>query len=237
MIPFEQLPVGSLQTSTTISPLAYDNGLPVTIKIDSISFIKGLLTEPNDTTWDGAISDIYVGQFPIRVRSSRADVLALITTAAAAAAPFVGYVLIHDVASGNGGTFTLGAWRTRDLNTIVSDTSSLAALSSNQITLQPGVFTCTAQTPAYNVGGHICRLQDVDNATTLGTGHSAFASTTDNGFNSSILFAKFTLTTATVLELQHQAVGTQATNGFGIDTNIQSTEIYSSIEFYKIAEA
>ena len=199
MIPFEQLPVGSLQTSTTIAPLAYDTGLAVTIKIDAITFIKGLFTIPNDKTWSGDRCDIFIGTLPIRVRLSRSGVLDLITTAAAAAAPFIGYVLIQDVTASDGGTFTSGAWRTRDLNTIVSDSESLAALSSNQITLQPGVYICHARAPAFEVASHMCRLQDIDNTATLELGESSFAHNTDNGYTVSALSTKFTISVATVL--------------------------------------
>jgi len=66
------------------------------------------------------------------------------------------YILINDTKSSgtHGGTFSSGAWRTRDLNTIVSDTGGHASLSSNQITLEAGTYECFISCPAFDVENH-----------------------------------------------------------------------------------
>ena len=59
--------------------------------------------------------------------------------------PIVGYV--KDVKSSGtaGGTFTTGAWQTRDLNTEEGDFSKFGTLSSNQFTLDCRCFTILKQ--------------------------------------------------------------------------------------------
>lgn len=47
----------------------------------------------------------------------------------------------------HGGTFTAGAWRTRDLNTVLTNTISGASLSNNQITLPAGKYYVEASAP------------------------------------------------------------------------------------------
>ena len=64
-----------------------------------------------------------------------------------------GYILIRDEkASGTtGGTFTSGAWQTRDLNTEVVDTGNHASVATNQITLAAGTYRFRIVAPAHLV--------------------------------------------------------------------------------------
>ena len=57
----------------------------------------------------------------------------------------IDYVKVSDVKAYNayGGTFTQGAWRTRDINTEDSDASSICSINSNQITLAAGTYICS----------------------------------------------------------------------------------------------
>ena len=54
----------------------------------------------------------------------------------------------------NGGTFTSGAWRTRDLNTVLTNTITGASLADNQITLPAGKYYVEASAPAYQTFAH-----------------------------------------------------------------------------------
>ena len=50
-----------------------------------------------------------------------------------------------------GGTFTSGAWRTRDLNTVKTNEITGASLAANQITLPAGTYWVEWSAPAYVV--------------------------------------------------------------------------------------
>jgi hypothetical protein len=145
-----------------------------------------------------------------------------------------GYILIQDQKAQNtqSGTFTSGAWRTRDLNTIVADTTSAASVASNQITLPAGTYRVRAHAPAFSVGQHQLRLYNVTDSALLVLGGSGYSSGSADNSDQAWLEGRFTLAGTKVIELQHYASATQATNGFGVRSNI-STEIYASVELIK----
>ena len=61
--------------------------------------------------------------------------------AAAGGGKFESYAIIADQKSSTtqGGGFTSGAWRTRDLNTEIADADGIVSISSNQFTLGAGI--------------------------------------------------------------------------------------------------
>ena len=73
---------------------------------------------------------------------------------------FASYAIIGDQKSAGteGGTFTSGAWQTRDLNTEISDPDGIISISSNQFTLAAGTYLVNASAPAHKVNGHQIRL-------------------------------------------------------------------------------
>ncbi len=146
------------------------------------------------------------------------------------------YIHIRDEKAQNtaGGTFTSGAWRTRDLNTIVSDPASLATLSSNQITLPAGSYFVRASAPAYRGQLHQLRLQNISDATTEIVGDSAVSYGSAGVQAHACLTGAFTLSAEKTLELQHQCSQTQATNGLGYPVNY-TTEVYAVVEIWKVA--
>lgn len=135
-----------------------------------------------------------------------------------------------------GGTFTSGAWRTRDLNTEVADTGNLGTLSSNQITLAAGTYIVKASAPAYLINArHQIRLQNITDGVTLVNGQSMYAPTISA--NTMMTYANlsgfFTITSSKVLEIQHQCQATEASDGFGVASNF-TTEVYTIVEFWKV---
>ena len=74
----------------------------------------------------GTVTGISVGGLPDGIVD--ADMLATKT--------FTSYAIIADVKASNadGGTFTSGAWRTRDLNTEITDPDGIVSIYSNQFT-------------------------------------------------------------------------------------------------------
>ena len=131
---------------------------------------------------------------------------------------FSSYAVIEDqkTAGNNGGTFTSGDWRTRDLQTEIFDPDNIVSISSNQFTLQAGNYFIEASAPAYNVDRHQAALYDItaDNFHTVGTNEYAKG---DAGTGSrSIVTARVTISSANVYEIRHRCQTTFATYGFGV---------------------
>ena len=150
------------------------------------------------------------------------------------------YICIQDQKPQNtqGGTFTSGAWQTRDLNTEVADDGNHASMASNQITLAAGTYRCRIECPAYATYRHQARLQNItDSSTTLiGTsGFSGFYSGASYpSVVSSIIVGEFTISSAKIFEIQHQCESTTGSDGFGVQCNF-GTEVYTVVEFWKVA--
>ena len=132
-----------------------------------------------------------------------------------------------------GGTFTSGAWRTRDLNTSLTNEITGASLAANQITLPAGTYYCDWSAPAQDNGAstHQTRLQNITAATTLRIGQSCINGGSLTTFSRG--GGRFTLGSSSVIELQHQISATQVTDGLGVAANF-TTEVYSDIRIWKI---
>jgi len=136
----------------------------------------------------------------------------------------------------DGGTFTLGAWRTRDLNTIIVNEIAGASLSANQVTLPAGTYRVYARAPAASAGRILSRLYDVTGAAELLKGSNTRTATSGTEMVDSIIVGQFVLGVTSVIELQHQSNATQTDTGFGAASNIGGEgEVYSAIEFLKVA--
>ena len=148
----------------------------------------------------------------------------------------VPYVYLVDAKSGgtDAGTFTSGAWRTRDLNTEVLDTQSVCSLSSNQFTLSAGTYYIKASAPAYKVAGHMIKLRNATDAGDLLTGTTANTSAGNDVMTRSELQGRFTIAASKALEIQHQCETTRATDGFGNGFNFGVSETYTIVELWKI---
>lgn len=174
------------------------------------------------------ISGVYLLGKALETTSGAGLVLALIRIAQTTEQ----YVCLQDQKAQNtaSGTFTSGAWRTRDLQTEVSDVWGLASLSSNVIALQPGTYRARWSCPAFGgVVRHQCRLQNTSDTISYNGTPEALAGSVSNRSHGE---ARFRITAAKNFELQHQCATTVATNGFGLAGNF-TTEVYSEIEFWR----
>lgn len=133
-----------------------------------------------------------------------------------------------------GGTFTSGAWRTRELNTTVTNTISGCSLASNQITLPAGSYFVIASAPGYSVNYHQMRLYNATDAAAIMTGSNEYTSVGDYPLTQSRVFTFFTLSGTKAIEVQHQCGTTKATNGFGV-ANAFGTEKYTNILLGKVS--
>ena len=134
---------------------------------------------------------------------------------------FSSYAVLCDAKSGNsdGGTFNNGDWRTRDLNTEVSDADSIVSLSSNQFTLQAGSYLINAFAPACQVSCHQTRIYNVTDTTVVQLGSVEFAYSASASGNPSYVSARVTITAAKVFEIQHRCANSRADYGFGVGTS------------------
>ena len=128
-----------------------------------------------------------------------------------------------------GGTFTLGAWRTRDLNTEVTDLDGIVSIAANAFTLAAGSYLIKWTCPAHAVGRHKSRLYDVTGTAVIQNGMSAYANS-----SSSSGAARVTPSGSNVYRIEHRCLTTLATYGFGVETGTNTgVEIYAQVEILK----
>ena len=135
----------------------------------------------------------------------------------------------------NGGRFDSGAWRTRDLNTLVYNHDSLASLSSNGFTLPAGTYCIDWDAPGQRVNRHKSRLYNCTNSSTVAYGANAYATAAvDEHGSSSRSWGTVivTITGSTRFEIQHRSEASYS-GGFGEITNF-GIEIYTRVRIKKI---
>ena len=124
------------------------------------------------------------------------------------------------------GTFTRGAWETRDLIT-KTDIDNIISLSNNQFTLGVGTYLIKWSAPVYNVDGHQTRLRNMSDLTTDIVGSSE----SDN--SRSIGVGIITVLENKTFEIQHRAETTVNNNGFGFNLDFGENNIFTVVEVYK----
>jgi hypothetical protein len=145
-------------------------------------------------------------------------------------------VFIDEKASGGGGTFTSGAWQTRDLNTSQFNDISGCSLSSNQITLAAGTYIVNAMAPAGYVDQHQTRFFNITDSTTAIKGGNAYNAITSASVDTySALQGGFTIASSKVFELQHRCATTRAGTGFGTNNAFGLGEVYAIVTIAKVA--
>ena len=152
---------------------------------------------------------------------------------------FASYAIICDqkaASSNHGGTFTSGAWRTRDLNTELADADGIVSISSNQFTLQAGSYLIKAAAPAYRVNRHLIRLYNITDSSVAQEGYGSYSHSGDNSITHTFLLARITITGAKVFEIQHRCQSTEDDVGLGLNmsNNLSNTnDYYTMVEIYK----
>jgi len=125
-----------------------------------------------------------------------------------------------------GGSFTSGAWRTRDLNTEISDVDGIVSIASNQFTLQAGTYTIEWSAPAYAVKRHNTRLYNINDSSVeqySSTSHAQSSGATVH--THSIGEAVITISGVKTFEIQHRCASTYNTYGLGLDQYTDSTAV------------
>jgi hypothetical protein len=149
------------------------------------------------------------------------------------------YILVRDEKSTttNGGTFSSGAWRTRDINTEVSDDGGHCSIAANVIALDAGTYEYRISAPAYEVNWHQARLYNVTASAVVANSESTplFCYNGYGGSNCAVIVGKMVLSVETELRVEHYCETTVNTNGFGGAGSTGEKEIYTVAEFWKVA--
>ena len=149
---------------------------------------------------------------------------------------FDAYAIIAD-RKGNttdGGTFTDGDWRTRDLNHEIADPSGIVSISSNQFTLAAGTYLLKWRAPFFRCNDNNTRLYDITNSATIADGIQANGNTADGDHTYAFGIARITLSGSAALEIQHQCESTKADNGFGLNArNYSNYSYYTMVEIWR----
>jgi len=142
------------------------------------------------------------------------------------------YIKVSDVKpqGTNGGSFTAGAWRTRDINTEDIDTGGHCSIANNQITLAAGTYECFIACPSHMAGENKARLYNVTDGAVVLLGQNTQTSSI------ATVVGRFTIAAQKTFEIQHQCSSTEANYGFGHNNDFDgANEVYTVAEFRKVA--
>ena len=146
------------------------------------------------------------------------------------------YIHLQDQKPNNtgGGTFTAGAWRTRVLNTEVTDQPAACSLAANQFTLLAGTYIIYATAPGLRVDNHKAKLRNITDGSDEIIGTSEFSNSGVYYANTvSIVSGLFTIASSKVFEIQHRC-GTTDGLGFGNAVNFNVIEVYTDVQLWKV---
>ena len=154
--------------------------------------------------------------------------------AAAGGGKFESYAIIADQKSSTtqGGAFTSGAWRTRDLNTEIADADGIVSISSNQFTLGAGSYLLKGYASVYRTNGHQVRLYNITDSAEVAVGCNGMSHSSYYTMNPSTVTGRVTITGSTVFEFQHRCANTVNTYGYGQKIS-WGTEQYALVEIFK----
>ena len=157
----------------------------------------------------------------------------------------------HKDSGTGGGTFTSGAWRTRDLNTEVSDPDGIVSIQSStagtqngggnmghSFTLGAGTYFIDWTAPAYAVNKHKSSLYDITGSSYLTYGQVARSDSAGNGgmcmSHGSYIHAP---SASNTYEIRHYCQTTLSSSGFGpaggSDTG-STIEVYTIVKIFKL---
>jgi hypothetical protein len=131
---------------------------------------------------------------------------------------------VRDEKAGNvdGGASVVG-WQTRVLNTTVLNTITGASLASNQVTLPEGTYDIVAKAPAFAVDGNMVRVRTTGGVT-LAKSQMNYCTAASTPGMVATAEGRFTLASATIIELQHYCQTARAGNGLGSSTPVAAGE-------------
>ena len=149
------------------------------------------------------------------------------------------YIEDRKDAGTNGGTASSGAWRTRDLNSLIINNIDGLTLENNQVTFPAGKFWIEAIAPFYRVDRSCIRLYDIIDAEVLIQGR------TDYGSNNSSYSGQYSRLKGIIendseftTQIQYRCDDNNSNNGLGVNSgNISSYvehEVFTMMQIWKI---
>ena len=152
---------------------------------------------------------------------------------------FASYAIIADQKAANthSGTFTSGAWRTRDLNHEITDPDGIVSISSNEFTLAAGSYMVRWSGSGFQVQSHQTRLYDVTGTAAIEYGSAEFAEDDSGGITTSRSHgaARITPSGSNAYSIEHYCANTVASSGFGERHNFGNVLYFAIVEIYKEA--
>ena len=204
--------------SVTISGTDGIVGAGFTVDASGISVTAGVVTA---TSIDANASGL-TGELPAGINIPAAQLVGICTaglTKTGGFGKFSSYALlakVHDSGTSTSyfGAYTTGDWRTRDIDTEISDEDGIVTISSNQFTLQAGNYFIRFACSMYHCGNHAIRLRNITDSSTAGVGEPHYSYT----YSSMLMTTgtcRVSIDGAKVFEVQGYPSITKATNGLG----------------------
>jgi hypothetical protein len=119
------------------------------------------------------------------------------------------------IVNADGGTFTGGAYRTRDLNYIAFNPKKLVTLANNQFTLPTGRWKAKWSCAMYSCGRTQTALFNITDSVYVISGMTSYAGAADSGSVAHGEAVFDVVAGPKIYELRHYADTGGATNGFG----------------------
>jgi len=126
--------------------------------------------------------------------------------------------------------------QTRTLNTTDANTIAGASLSSDQITLPAGTYTCRIRVPFASNTRPKAFLYNTSDSTYTLIG-SNLGSTTAGAGGDSLISGRFTITSAKNFKIRYFANGAVASSGLGQSISSGQVEVYTEAEFWREGNA
>ena len=134
----------------------------------------------------------------------------------------------------SGGTFTTGAWKTRDLNTYQVNQIGIAALSSNQFVLPAGTYEFDIACAGTGIDANQCKLYNITDAADALIGNFNYAVALNGP--TALCFGVITITGNKTFEIRHYCETTNATVGFGRAAPFTvAYNVYTTVTIRKVA--
>lgn len=204
----------------------------------TLTALAGVVSAANQliySTGADAFSTTTLSAF-IRTLLDDADAAAARATLGAAQVPDVMIVRDEKPNGTPGGTFTSGAWRTRDFNTVLVNSIAGASLAGNQIILPAGRYEIEAETTCYTVYRARAALYNVTSAEYTAVGLSVISGYGSNAYTAyNVVSSVVELAAPATFELRHRCETTGATDGLGFPSSFGVPECYSQITIRKVA--
>ena len=193
-------------------------GAGFTVDASGISVTAGVVT----ATSINANASGLTGELPAGINIPAAQLVGICTaglTKTGGFGKFSSYALlakVHDSGTSTTyfGAYTTGDWRTRDIDTEISDEDGIVTISSNQFTLQAGNYFIRFACSMYHCGKHAIRLRNITDSSTAGVGEPHYSYT----YSSMLMTTgtcRVSIDSAKVFEVQGYPSTTKATNGLG----------------------